>query len=131
MARALRVVDGEEPAPRNAKEALHAAEMTHLECRDLRHPWSVVGLFYAHTNGRKEVHRKLVCQRCGTEATDRWTPGGSRVARQYKYVPGYSVHGVKIKPQDVRREVMQRVEVYANEDDMLASLFSRRGRKRA
>lgn len=129
MARPLSVVKGD--APKNAKEALASTETEHLECRDLRHPWSVIGLFYAQGAHGREVHRKLVCSRCGTEATDRWSPRGTRIARQYKYVTGYSHKGVRIKPIDVRKEVLGRVQVFDDEDTMLANLFSARRRKRA
>jgi hypothetical protein len=128
VARTLKVVQGDEPKPKNASEALHTTRDEYLHCRDLRHPWSVVGLFYVG----KEVHRKLVCERCGTEATDRWSPKGARIARQYKYAEGYQAHvGIRIKPIDVRREVLQRVEVYATEQDMMNSLFRGGRRKRA
>lgn len=124
----LKVVhEGE--APRNAREALTQQKMEHLQCRDLRHPWSVVGLFYVKIHGKQEIHRRLVCSRCGTEATDRWTPGGGRINRQYKYVEGYEAKGLRIKPKDVRREVLNRVDVYESEEDMLGALF-RGGRKK-
>lgn len=134
---ALSVV--QEPAPRPRGEASAAAEALHdspeefLDCRDLRHPWQAIGVFYVQKPGKpKEVHRKLVCTRCGTEATDRWKPNGQRIARQYKYVEGYQAEGAHIRPVDVRKEVLTRVTVYATEEDMLTSLFSpSRGRKRA
>lgn len=119
--------------PKTAKEALGATEEKFLHCRDLRHPWSVVGApFYAFDSlGRREIHRKLVCDRCKTEATDRWSPRtAARIARVYKYAKGYSVKGVKIKPVDVRKEVLSRIATYANEDDMVAGMFTGR-RKRA
>lgn len=127
----LKVVQGDEEKPRNASQALQQQSMEYLECRDLRHPWSVVGMFYTTVHGRKEVHRRLVCARCGTEATDRWSPKGARVNRHYKYAPGYQSKGIRIKPQDVRREVLQRVTVFGSEEEMLTGLFSGRGRRRA
>lgn len=131
MARPLKVVKGEEK-PRNAAEALGGQKMEFLECRDLRHPWRSLGMFYATVNGRREVHRKLVCERCGTEATDRWSPKGMRIVRAYKYAPGYEAHvGIRIKPVDVRREVLNRLPVFGSEEEMLASLFRGGRRKRA
>lgn len=127
----LKVVQGDGDKPRNASQALVQQSAEYLECRDLRHPWSIVGSFYATVNGRKEVHRKLVCARCGTEATDRWSPRGNRINRVYKYAEGYQVEGVRIKPVDVRREVLNRVTVFATEDEMVAGLFSGRRKKRA
>lgn len=127
----LKVVQGDDEKPRNASQALGQQSMAHLECRDLRHPWSVVGLFYAQgPNGRKEVHRRLVCARCGTEATDKWSPKGNRIRREYKYAAGYQSKGIRIKPVDVRREVLQRVTVFGSEEEMLTGLF-RGKRKRA
>lgn len=135
MARNLNVVrgkNGEDHQPRNVSEALGLQPDKYLDCRDLRHPWRSVGVFYAPGKNGREVHRRLVCPRCGTEATDRWTPKGGRIARTYVYPKDFKVHvGVGVKPQDVRREVMNRVTVYANEDDMVAALFQGRGRKRA
>lgn len=128
MATRLTVVRSEptRKQKREAAEALHVSSEEYLECRDLRHPWKVQGLFFVGT----EIHRRLVCPRCKTVATDRWTPKGERIARQYQYPKGYQAKGVRIRPIDVRKEVLQRVDVYDNEDDMKASLFNGR-RKRA
>lgn len=131
--RSLRVVKNSERPRKERKEAAEALETTadqFLECRDLHHPWKVVGLFYVGA----EVHRRLVCTRCDTEATDRWTGRGERIRRVYSYAEGYKVKGVRITALDVRREVLKRVKVYQDEDTMMASLFSGRGnnkRKRA
>lgn len=130
MARSLTVVRSEptRKEKREAAETLQESSQVFLECRDLRHPWKVVGLFYVG----KEIHRRLVCTRCETEATDRWTPYGGRIARQYRYAKGYQAKGVRIRPVDVRKEVLNRVDVYATEDDMMMDLVSGgRRRKRA
>lgn len=112
---------------REAKETLSVLPQEYLDCRDLRHPWKVQGLFYVGP----EIHRRLVCPRCKTVATDRWTPRGDRIARSYSYPKGYEAKGVRIRPIDVRKEVLtNRVDVYDTEDDMKASLFGGR-RKRA
>lgn len=116
----LKVVAGGKP--KNASEALGQQTTEFLECRDLRHPWTIVGMFYV---GR-EVHRKLVCERCGTEAVDRWTPKGNRIRRQYYYAKGYQTKGVKIRPVDVRREVLTRFTVYESEEQMMQGVFRRR-----
>lgn len=118
---------GQPEPPRNAKEALHQVQDEYLECRDLRHAWRSLGAFYV---GR-EVHRKVVCTRCETEAVDKWTGKGGRIARQYHYAKGYTVKAVRIKPLDVRQEVLSRIEVFKNEDDMLANLMQAGRRKRA
>lgn len=110
---------------RAATEALHETSDAFLECRDLHHPWTVVGCYYVGS----EVHRKLVCERCDTEATDRWTGRGERIRRTYKYAEGYKLAaGVRITPILVRREVLSRVEVYDSEDQLLKSLFPTRKR---
>lgn len=129
MARALTVVRSEptRKEKREAAEALHESKDEFLECRDLRHPWKVQGLFYVGA----EIHRRLVCPRCKTVATDRWTPRGERIARQYQYPKGYQAKGVRIRPIDVRKEVLTRVDVWETEEDMKASLFNGGRRKRA
>lgn len=112
---------------RDVKETLNVLPQEYLDCRDLRHPWRVQGLFYVGP----EIHRRLVCPRCKTVATDRWTPRGERIARQYTYPKGYEAKGVRIRPIDVRKEVLShRAEVFQTEDEMKASLFGGR-RKRA
>lgn len=111
---------------REAAEALHESKDDYLVCRDLRHPWEIQGMFYVDA----EIHRRLVCPRCKTVATDRWTPRGVRIARHYQYPKGYQTPGVRIRPVDVRKEVLQRFDVFDTEDDMKASLFNGR-RKRA
>lgn len=120
-----------EPTPKErrvTKETLTELPQEFLDCRDLRHPWKVQGLFYVGP----EIHRRLVCPRCKTVATDRWTPRGERIARQYHYPKGYEAKGVRIRPIDVRKEVLaHRVDVYETEDDMKASLFGGGRRKRA
>lgn len=126
--RSLTVVPpgGDAPKPKNAAEALKGQTDEYLDCRDLRHPWSKIGAYYVG----KQIHRTLVCTRCGTEATDVWTSTGRRLARRYKYAKGYQAKGLRIRPLDVRREVLHRVEVFASEDEMLAGLFSNQGRRR-
>lgn len=130
MARTLTVVRTEptRTAVKRAAETLSETTQEMLDCRDLRHPWEVVGQpFYVGA----EIRRKLVCLRCGTEATDRWTPKGKRVARAYKYAKGYQAKGVRIRPTDVRREVLKRVEVFDSEDAMMSWMVSggRRARR--
>lgn len=129
MARQLSVVTQPQSRKemRDAADALHESSDEYLECRDLRHPWTIVGLFYVG----KEIHRRLVCERCETEATDRWTPHGGRIARQYRYPKGYQAKGIRIRPVDVRKEVLNRFEVFRDEDAMMSYLVSGGRRKRA
>ncbi len=112
---------------KQAAETLAATEEKFLECRDLRHPWTVVGNpFYVGA----EIHRRLVCDRCGTTATDRWSAKGLRIARTYTYAKGYQAKGVRIRPIDVRKEVMNRVEVFADEQAMMSWMVSGGRRRR-
>lgn len=119
--RALQVVPISRREKKEAAEALQDTSQEFLECRDLHHPWTVVGMYYVGS----EVHRKLLCERCGTEATDRWTGRGERIRRGYKYAEGYKTKGIRITPLLVRREVLNRVTVYPNEEQLLKSLFSK------
>lgn len=128
--RKLRVVQAASPRQRReAGEALHETTKEFLECRDLRHHWSAVGMFWVGA----EVHRKLVCERCDTVATDVWSKKGERIQRAYKYPPGYQVKGIRITPIDIRREVLTRVKVYDTEEQLMKSLMTRgtKARKRA
>lgn len=110
---------------REAAEALAESDDKYLECRDLRHSWQLIGCFYVSS----DVHRKLRCARCKTEATDVWTGKGERIRREYKYPQGYQVKGVRIVPIDVRREVLTRTKtIYSSEKHLLNSLFGRQKR---
>lgn len=89
----------------DATDALHQLDDEFLECRDLRHPWGVVGYF--RDNGH--VCRKLVCPRCEMERIDRWTPNGGREPARYAAPQGYYLKGSSATAQDVRVEVLRRV----------------------
>jgi hypothetical protein len=97
---------------------------TFLECRDIRHPWQIVG--YYHQGG--EIVRTLTCPRCGTDRRDYWSPGGMRRRNVYSYADGYRIGDGGVSMFEVRQEVLHRVTVYENEDDMNASLFKPRRR---
>lgn len=96
---------------------------TYLLCRDLRHAWVVEGFF----RDQDGVRRRLNCLRCHTQRIDLWSPSGIRIKNRYKHPDGYRISG-GVASDVVRREELRRVEVFANEDEMLASLFS--GRKK-
>ena len=99
-----------------------------LDCRDLRHPWKVVGFY--HQGG--DVIRSLMCPQCGSDAYDTWSPGATcRRARRYKYAEGYRIGGGGISMQEVREEVLNRVRVFDSEEAMNAELFKPRRRARA
>lgn len=89
----------------DAVDALHQLDEQFLECRDLRHPFKVVGYF--RDNGH--VCRKLVCPRCTMEAIDTWTQTGMREPRRYYAPEGYYLSGSGVTMQDVRIEVLRRV----------------------
>jgi hypothetical protein len=114
------------PATPEPVKALRSYDETFLLCRvgNLGHVWSVVG-FYRAPNGI--TCRQLRCERCGTERTDYWNRStAERYAGRYKYADGYQIptyDGVGASAADVRREVMRRATVYANEDAMLAAVM--------
>jgi hypothetical protein len=94
---------------------------TYLECRDLRHTWTVVGYYRVGP----EIHRQLHCKRCPTVRTDRWGRNGDRLANSYNYPDGYQIRGANVSPHDVRIETLRRVNVYASEHEMVQALFTR------
>lgn len=106
-------------------EALSTYDGSFLDCRDLRHAWLRQGYW---TEGGY-VKRRLLCERCGTTRTDVWSfDGRDRYAGSYDYVDGYLLTGVDghARPTDVRHEIITRATVFADEQDMLASLARRR-----
>jgi hypothetical protein len=103
-----------------------------LECRrgNLGHAWRAVG-FWREADG--VVCRGLICPRCDTERIDRWDrTSGERIGATYKYPNGYYVEadseGHRPDTFDVRREVIRRAKVYANEGAMLAAMTEGRVR---
>lgn len=107
--------------------ALQQYDDTFLLCRDLRHAWATQGFYKA---GR-DLRRRLVCERCGTERTDIWSATGeTRLGNAYRYPDGFKI-GRGITWALVRQEVVSRVTIYENEEQMLNALFSKpRARKR-
>lgn len=104
---------------------LYEYDESYLLCRDLRHAWVVEG-FFRDSSG---VRRRLHCLRCTTQRIDLWTPAGVRIKNRYKHPEGYRISG-GVASEVVRQEELRRVEVFANEDEMLASLFAASGRKK-
>jgi len=88
-----------------AADALKALDDGYLECRDLRHPWAVVGYF------RDDGHvcRRLLCERCEMVRIDRWLPNGGRDTPRYYAPEGFHLIGTRATGQDVRVEVLRRV----------------------
>lgn len=98
-----------------------------LGCRDLQHPFAIVG-YYRTENG--DTKRRLQCSRCKSIGHDTLTPLGlRRKGRSYQYVEGYLIEG-GLKPAQARQEQVRRATVYRTEEDMLATLTgSQRPRK--
>ena len=90
--------------PEDASDALKGLHSDYLDCRDLRHPFGIVGYF--RDNGH--VCRRLECPRCGMVAVDSWYASGVREARRYYPPDGYYLSGSGVTAQDVRLEVMRR-----------------------
>lgn len=112
---------------KSVQKALADYDDDFIECRDLRHPWQVVGYF---RNGGM-VSRRLQCQRCPTVRIDVWSRSGQRVDSHYVYPPGYQIHGTggHVSPEMIRKEVMKRVDIFGNKEEMLTVATG--GRKRA
>jgi len=98
-----------------------------LECRSLQHHWKVIG--YYHAMG--EIVRALMCERCGTDRHDYWSPSGVRLRNTYSYTDGYSIGNGGASKWEVRQEVLNRVTVYDSPDAMHAALMSGRKGKRS
>lgn len=110
---------------RKATGAIGAYDDEFLDCRSIGHAWEVRG-YYRDEGGL--TRRWLECARCETERRDRWDgASGERYPASYHYTEGYKApSGDPFSTIDVRLEVMRRVDVYATEDDMLASLTNGR-----
>lgn len=66
--------------------------------------------------------RRLACANCETVRNVLWTPSATIVRSTYRYPDGYKVKG-GATALEVRQEVLRRVTVYNNEEQMLAALF--------
>lgn len=87
---------------------------TYLDCRDLRHPWKVVG-FYRQAG---DIRRILECTRCGTQRNDHWHSDGQREPSSYSYAEGYQVEG-GFDTYEVRREVIRRATIFKSIQHLL------------
>lgn len=116
-------------AKSEAEQALAAYDSTFLECRDLRHPWAVVGCY---RKGGKIV-RQLQCRRCPTTRFQTLAADGRYVGNRYEYPDGYLISGLDspVSTKDVRRHVLSQLTIFETEDQMLNSLFAAKGRRTA
>ena len=90
----------------------------YLHCRNLGHVWRAVGYF----QGEGVIKRRLECQRCETERTDRWEHDGSRRSGSSRYAEGYRLEGMAPASTQVRLELLRRATIYRSEADMLHAL---------
>jgi len=97
----------------------------YLECRSLQHRWKLVGYFHAYG----EIVRSLTCERCTMDRHDRWSPGGVRLGSSDTQPDGYRIGNGGATAFEVRREVLNRVTIYENEDDMHRTLMAAKGRR--
>jgi hypothetical protein len=96
--------------------ALQTLPDTWIECRDMRHAWTVMNDFHVSAGqGRKvaEIRRELVCLRCETVRRETYHQtrfGLEKVAQSYGYVEGYEMKGVPrgVKPQAIIHDEMYR-----------------------
>ena len=108
-----------------AANPLRTYDDEYLECRrgNLGHVWRVLGYYRAPDS---EIHRNLICSRCGTQRLDRWgAKSGERFTPRYKHADGYLISdgsGEAVHADDVRKEAMRRAQVFANEEQMLLTL---------
>jgi hypothetical protein len=106
-------------APARPGPILSRYDGVYLDCRNLGHVWRIAG-YYREGDA---VLRRLECQRCGTERTDRWRRDGFRPSARYHYVDGYRMtEGEPVTPTDVRAEMMRRATIYKSQEEMLAAM---------
>jgi len=112
----------------DVEEALSAYDEGYLECRNLGHPWRVIGYFRGASG---LVLRHVRCQRCETVRIDKWALNGDRIGSTYHHAEGYLMPGLggAVNPHDVRVEVIKRAVVFASEGEMLAAVTARRPRR--
>jgi hypothetical protein len=93
----------------------------YIECRDLRHAWTVLGWFMGTDDRMK---RRCRCIRCGTVRVD--TIEGWVTRRSYDYPAGYHLDH-RPTAGEIREEAMGRAKIYKSELDMERSLRRRAG----
>src|SRR5262245_35777315 len=102
-------------ATRGQLKQLQAYAAEYLECRNLGHQWRTIGFF--ESGGL--VKRRITCQRCDTDRTDRWQRDGVRRSPSYSYADGYRLAGFNPPAQALRVETIRRAVVYESETAML------------
>jgi hypothetical protein len=105
-----------------APNPIRSYDEGYLLCRNIGHAWKIHGYYKGAGDGT--TRRYLSCERCETERHDKWdTKSADRLNGSYRYSPDYRLDAdVQPSKQHVRAEVMRRATVYANEEQMLASL---------
>lgn len=119
------------PLTRNELETtISNYDETFLECRDLRHPWAVVGYF---RNGAG-ITRIMQCRRCPTKRFQTVSARGEILSNRYEYPDGYQISGTGaggVPNAEIRRVVFSRVSIFNSEHDMMATLVESGGRRTA
>jgi hypothetical protein len=85
----------------------------YIECRDLRHAWTVLG-WYPGTDG--DMRRRCSCFRCGTIRVE--TIEGWVTRRVYYYPEGYHLDH-RPSRGEILAEALGRATTYADEATML------------
>lgn len=93
-------------------------EESFLMCRGEAHSWLLIG-YYRLPDGI--IGRLMLCDRCETLRRDKWRKSnGERLNSSYVYAPGYQIaREHHVDKSDVRREVMRRVDIWANEEQLM------------
>jgi hypothetical protein len=97
----------------------------YIECRDLRHAWTVVGWFMGTDDRMK---RRCKCVRCPTMRIE--TIEGWVTRRSYEYPDDYHLdHRPSIA--EVREEARSRATVFTSEEELEKHLKRERTRSRS
>lgn len=97
----------------------------YLECRDLRHAWTIQGWFMGSDDRMK---RRLCCMRCRMIRLD--TVEGWVTKRSYQPPKGYKLDH-KVTSAEIREEAVSRAKVHKSELDLERSLRRKEASKRS
>jgi hypothetical protein len=86
-----------------------------VECRARRHRWDPIpddgGLGRKYKASRSVRRLTMRCERCHCKRYEAWNKlTGDIIFVSYEYPEGYSLAGQEVKPWDIRREYLLRLD---------------------
>lgn len=95
----------------------------YIECRDLRHAWTVIGWYMGSDDRMKRRCKCLRCPVIRNETVEGWV-----TKRTYDYPPDYHLDH-RPTAGEVRQEAATRAKVYHSELDMERAIRRREGKQ--